>query len=164
MIIRMDIYRHITIEPGAYSGATADVFEFNGQVYKVFRVYGVARIPEQVKSLFESECEAYRRATAHVWLRHHAASFYGACIIEDILDGNGNSVGDKYALDCCYQIELLVGDESKFCAIGPHQSFEHLQEAERRFRLEGIDVSDSSVFNQQDAQLFKFIDFRMKSW
>lgn len=162
MTIRIDIHRHITIEPGAYSGATADVFEINGAAYKVFRVYAVAKMPEQVRSLFESECEAYRRANADVWLRQHTASYYGACIIEDILDGDGKSVGDKYALDCCYGIELLVGNESKFYGSPLRQSFDHLREAERRLRLQGIDVRDSSVFNYESAEQFKFIDFRLE--
>jgi len=81
--------------------------------------------------------------------------------LENIFDENGSSIDDKYALDCRYRIELLAGGESKFYADRLPQSFEHLQEAERRFRSKGIDVSDSSVFNRENAQLFKFIDFRL---
>jgi hypothetical protein len=160
LTIKMDVHHRFGIEPNAYSGATADVFDVNGKAYKVFRVYGVARLPEQVKTLFESECEAYKRAAADAWLRHHTAAFYGSCAFEDIVDIEGNSVGDQYALDCSYGIELLFGSEGKLYADGL-QTFAHLQEARRRFRMKGIDVRDSSVFNYENAQEFKLIDFRL---
>ena len=137
------------------------VFDVNGQAYKVFRVYGVTRSPEQVRALFESELEAYRRVTADAWLRHHTAAFYGPCVLEDIMDSQGNSIGNLYALDCCYRIELLVGSEAKYTD-GRCQAFEHLQEAQTRFSMNGIDVRDSSVFNYDNAEQFKFIDFRLE--
>jgi hypothetical protein len=141
---------------------TAVVFDVSGTAYKVFRVYGVSRSPLQVRNLFGSECEAYKRATADAWLRHHTAAFYGPCVVEDIIDGQGNSVGSLYALDCCYRIELLVGSEAKLYADGLRQAFEHLRQAQTRFSNEGIDVRDSSVFNYEAADEFKVIDFRLE--
>jgi hypothetical protein len=41
------------------------------------------------------------------------------------------------------------------------QTFAHLQEARSRFLAQSIDVRDSSVFNYEDAERFKLIDFRL---
>jgi len=161
MKIKMAVHRRLSIDPNAYSGATADVFDINGKACKVFRVYGVTRSLEQVKTLFESECEAYNRATADAWLGHHIAAFYSRCVFEDIIDSQGNSVGHEYALGCAYGIELQVGSEGKLYADGLLQTFAHLQEARSRFLAQSIDVRDSSVFNYEDAERFKLIDFRL---
>ena len=163
MIIRMDNHCRLSVEPGAYSGATADVFDVNGIAYKVFRIFGVAHAAEQVRDRFQSECEAYRRAAADPWLRRHTATYHGSSIIKDILNEDGESVASIYALDCCYRIELLTGDEMKFLAAGLREANEHLQEAQRRFYETGIDLRDSSVFNGRDAEEFKFIDFRLEN-
>ena len=158
MTIKMSIHRRLSAELGAYSGATADVFDVGGVAYKVFRVYGVAS-PERAKARFDSECEAYRRATGNPWLLRHTAAFYGSSRIEDILDADGKSVRSVYSLDCCYRMELLSGDEMKFLSV--RESLEHLREAQKRFSANGIDLLDSSVFNCEDAERFKFIDFRI---
>jgi hypothetical protein len=163
MTIAMKIHHRLSIEPGAYSGATADVFNVGGIAYKVFRVYGVAQPVERVKVRFESESAAYRRAAADSWLRQHTATYYGALEIDDILGEDGESVGSMYALDCCYRIELLAGDERKFLTAGLREANEHLREAERRFLETGINLRDSSVFNGEDAERFKFIDFRLEN-
>ena len=158
----MDIHRRLSVDPNAYSGASADVFEIDGNAYKLFRVFGVARTAQQVRDLFESECEAYTRASVDAWLRQHTAAFHGPCVIENVIDRHGNSVRSLYALDCCYGIELLVGRESKLYADGLRQSLEHLREAQERFSMNGIDVRDSSVFNYEYPEDFKFIDFRLE--
>jgi hypothetical protein len=163
MTIKMKVHPRLSIEPGAYSGATADIFNVDGIAYKVFRVYGVAQPVERVKARFESESAAYRRAAADSWLRQHTATYYGASAIDAILDEDGESVGSMYALDCCYRIELLTGDERKFLAAGLREANEHLREAEGRFSETGIDLRDSSVFNGADAERFKFIDIRLEN-
>jgi hypothetical protein len=163
MTIAMKLHHRLSIEPGAYSGATADVFNVGGIAYKVFRVYGTAQPVERVRVLFESENGAYRRAAADSWLQRHTATYYGPSAIDDILDEDGESVGRMYALDCCYRMELLTGDERKFLAAGLREGNEHMREAGRRFREVGIDLRDSSVFNGEDAERFKFIDFRLEN-
>ena len=159
MTIKTSTHRRLSVEPGAYSGATADVFDVDGVAYKVFRVYGVAS-PDRVQARFDSECEAYRRAADDPWLLGHTAAFYGPSNIEDILDGDGKSVRSMYSLDCCYRMELLSGEEMKFLSV--RESLEHLLEAQERFSSNGIDLSDSSVFYREDAERFKLIDFKME--
>ena len=163
MTIKMSVHPRLSIEPGAYSGATADIFNVDGIAYKVFRVYGVAQPFERVKARFESETEAYRRAGGDSWLRRHTAMYYGVSAVDDIFDENGESVGRMYALDCCYRMELLTGDERKFLVAGLREGNEHLREAERRFSQTDIDLRDSSVFDGEDAERFKFIDFRLEN-
>lgn len=159
----MKVHRRLSIEPGAYSGAAADVFNVGGIAYKVFRVYGVAQPVERVRARFESECAAYELTIGESWLRQHTATYYGTSAIDDILDEEGVGVGSIYALDCCYRMELLAGDERKFLAAGLREANEHLREAERRFSERGIDLRDSSVFNGENAEKFKFIDFRLEN-
>jgi hypothetical protein len=163
MTIRMDVHHRLSDESGAYSGATADVFDVGGIAYKVFRVYGVAS-PERARDRFESQCEAYRRAAADPWLRLHAATFYGSASIEDIINEDGESIGEQYLLDCCCCMELLSGNEKKLSMCDVRKSSEHLQEAKRRFSEAGIDLSDSSVFNGEDRERFKLIDFGLTHW
>jgi len=50
MKINMAVHRRLSIDPNAYNGATADVFDVNGKACKVFRVYGVTGSLEQVKT------------------------------------------------------------------------------------------------------------------
>jgi len=163
MTINMSVHNRLSVTPGAYSGATADVFNVDGIAYKVFRVYGVANPIERVRARFESETAAYSRAAVDSWLQPHTATYHGATEIDDVLDESGQSVGSMYALNCCYRIELLTGDERKFLTTGLREANEHLREAERRFSAMGIDLRDSSVFNGEDAERFKFIDFRLEN-
>ena len=162
VIIRLDVHRRLSAEPGAYSGATADVFAVDGIACKVFRVFGVAHSPEGVRARFESEVEAYRRAALDPWLALHVARFYGRRIVTDVIEEDGTSIASLYALECCYQMELLEGNEKKFTALGLRQSFKHLQTAQDRFAEIGIDVLDASVFDAENAEAFKLIDFRLR--
>jgi hypothetical protein len=145
----------------AYSGATADVFEVGGKAYKLFRVRGATRTPHEVQVLFESECCAYARAAENPHLTRHVATFNGLCQVEEVINIQGDSVKGEYQLDCCYILELLAGCEAKLYADGLRDRYEYLRDAQNAFRSCGIDASDSSVFNYQDRERFKFIDFRV---
>lgn len=84
MTIKMRIHPRLSVEPGAYSGATADILYVDGLAYKVFRVYGVAQPVERVQARFESETAAYMRAACDSWLRQHTATYYGPSAIDEI--------------------------------------------------------------------------------
>lgn len=147
--------------PRIGSGAAGDVFNVDGVACKVFRVFAVAH-PERpiVEATFESEIGAYKRIETDPWLQTHTANYYGTTTVDDVLDENDKSVKDRYALDCCYQIESLAGDETKLLRLLKMNA--HLQEAHRRFLQAGIDLNDASVFNGTDPEQFKFIDFKLR--
>ena len=134
-MIKLDLHYRINAsgDPEAYSGATADVFAVNGKAYKLFRVYGVSRTPEQVKTLFESECSAYIRAASDAWLTRHIATFHGPCTVADVIDRFGNSIQSRYRLDCCYVLDKLVGSDVKLFADGLREEYEHLRDAQNYF-------------------------------
>ena len=163
-MLKLDLHHRLNAcgDPEAYSGASADVFAVDGKAYKLFRVYGVSRTPEQVKTRFESECSAYVRAASDAWLTMHVATFHGPCTVSDVIDRFGNSIKSHYRLDCCYVLDRLVGGDVKLYADGLREAYEHLRYAQNCFDLCGIDASDSSVFNHEDREQFKFIDFRIK--
>lgn len=161
MTIRMGVHRRLGPDSEAYSGATADVFCVGAEAWKVFRVFGVARTPEQVQRLFQAECEAYKRIQVDPWLSQHVPKFFGSAAVVDIIDATGNSVAPQYALDCCYRMEFVPGDEVKLTADGLRERYPHLQEAQARFAEHGINVLDSSVWSPEDPAAFKLIDFRV---
>ncbi len=135
MTIRMKIHHRLSIEPGAYSGATADVFNVEGIAYKVFRSYGVAQTIQRIRDTFKSQIDAYRIAAGDSWLRQHTATYHGCLTIEDILNEDNESVRDLYVLDCCYRMELLPGNDVKFLkklrrtSICERQSFDSVRQA-----------------------------------
>src|SRR5215831_5843327 len=112
MVIDMRTHRHLTAIPGAFSGASADVFNVDGIVYRLFRVYGAPDL-NRIEPLFQMQCEAYERASKDPWLCNHIPTFYGREPVEDVLDESGMSIGSRYALSCCYKLELLDGPEHK---------------------------------------------------
>jgi hypothetical protein len=165
-------------------GFWADVFEVDGKAYKLFR--SRPEIPpyqmrEGRERIFHSQVEAYRRLEySDPWLAGHAATFYGSCSIDDVIDESGKSVQEEYLLDCCYALEvldpgeqdkrtLLYRNEVKLTRIkaltlspagaGYPSHLKHLAEAEERFTKLGIYTYDASVFFSTDREKFKFIDF-----
>lgn len=142
-------------------GIYAKVFDLEGKAYKLFvRVDGPP--PKQTvegrRRTFLAQCEAYERASQDLLLRDHIAANFGPCVVEDVINLNG--IKDSFLLNCCYSIELLGGEETKFPA-NYVETYSHLADAIRRFRNLGIDLTDSSVFDIDDPLRFKFIDFEM---
>lgn len=160
MTIRMNSHARLGGTGDGYSGATADVFDVEGLAYKVFRVRGVANPLEFVEARFKAECEAYRLASSDAWLRRHVPAFHGTATIDDVRNGLEESVAADYALHCCYRIELPRGIERKVTEIGLREANPHLKEAQDRFKALGVDILDASVFNVEDSERFKIIDFR----
>jgi hypothetical protein len=143
-------------------GAYAHVFQVADRAFKLF-----LRFPEFPskqtekgrRETFISQCEAYQRASFDLRLRKHIADFYGACIIEDVLDSRGQSIKEEYLLDCCYVMKLLSGEDKKFTTSGLREAPQYLWNAYTRFLHVGINLGHSSIFNADDADRFKFIDF-----
>lgn len=150
------------------SGVYADVFVVDFKAYKLFKA-GPEVPPRQTKAgrrrVFESQCEAFRLASNDLWLRNHVATLHGCCVIEDVLDGMGTSIGAEYLLDCCYVLEQIGPGEIDFKVTAEWvvaQGGAHLQEAFERFERIGVSVLDSSVFYYDDPERFKFIDIEMR--
>ena len=159
----IDLRSHRKIGSGVY----ADVFAAHSKAYKLFKS-GPEIPPRQTKAgrrrLFESQCEAFRLASSDPWLRNHVAAFHGLCVIEDVIDATGISIGTDYLLDCCYALELIGPDETDFKVTAQcvRQCGERLHEAIERFDRLGISVLDSSVFHYADPERFKFIDIELR--
>lgn len=81
-----------------------------------------------------------------------------------MVDVDGTSIKESFLLDCCYAIEVLGGIETKTASARQFSEFEkypHITKAVSRFAEIGIEVIDSSVFNAEDPEHFKFIDFEL---
>lgn len=149
------------------SGVYGDVFEVGTSAFKLFRSKPIApprQTPIGRKRLFECQCQAFKIAASHSWLREHTASFEGTRLIEDVLDQSGRSIRSEYLLECCYETELFPPrtPEAKAGANGV-RSLQHIELAIQQFSLFGIDALDASIFDFDDPARFKFIDIQMKN-
>jgi hypothetical protein len=159
------------------SGNYADLFEVDGRVYKLFRS-GPEVPPRQTrvgrKHVFESQCEAFRSLSKDPWLQSHAATFFGNCIIDDVIGEDGTSVSDCYLLDCCYSLELLdLGEVDQETGLHKNEAkassiecdnYPHITEAKARFKALGISTRDASLVLPYDPAKFKFIDFEIEGY
>jgi len=157
-------------------GAYADIFWAPAEThaYKLFASgqhptnlsQGLTR-PEddnRRRSTFLSECEAYRRAEQHPYLRNHIPSFPGPCVIQDVMD-SAQSVAHHYMLDHCYAMEYISGVPEKLGGYPTGFRPKHLEDALTAFHEVGIcHVKDASVFFLNDPDNFKFIDFAIEEF
>jgi hypothetical protein len=74
-----------------------------------------------------------------------------------VIDKEGMSIRNNYMLDCCCVLELLEGSKAKVLAV--RDKFDYLYDAYFTFRQKGFDLPDADVFNFDDPERFKFIDF-----
>jgi hypothetical protein len=153
----------VTFDPSNVlgEGVYATVFRIGSVVYKLFR--SRPEVPpkqtlEGRRRVYGDQCEAYRVACADTYLANRIAYFHGPAIVTDVLDAEGRTIKDAYLLDCCYAIELLDGEETKFPR-NYRAQYPHVDSAIKRFEQHGIDIGDSSVFRICDPDRFKFIDF-----
>jgi hypothetical protein len=138
-------------------GVYAHIFKIDDKVYKLFLAFPSPHSEEKRRSTFQSQCDAYRRADLDPDLKRHVAMFYGTCVIEDVLDEKGQSIKDNYMLDCCHVLEALNGSKAKVLAIRDHYSYVH--DAYLAFLQKGFQLADAHIFNFDDPERFKFVDF-----
>jgi len=139
----------------------AHAFAVDGKAYKLF-LSGPPVPPKQSRegriATFHAQCRAYELASGDAYLRDHIPTFFGRQLIEDLIDENGQSLKRDYLLECCYAMEILTGEETKFPR-NYQTEHGHLQRAISRFDELGINVGDASAFQMIDPVRFKFIDF-----
>ena len=160
MIIDMRSHRRIG------GGVDADVFAVGDRAYKLFRS-GPEIPPRRTKEgrrlVFECQYKAFQLAAVDSFLGLHIAEFHGVQILDDVIDGDGNSLQTSYLLDCCYAVELFGSTAIEIKATDERvQGDEHIERARQRFQELGIATLDSSVFRYDDPVRFKFIDIEMK--
>lgn len=151
MIINFNL--HPTLGEGVY----AHVFQIDDKAYKLFLAYPSHHSEEKRRSTFQSQCAAYQRAGSDPDLKKHVATFYGTCVIEDVIDKAGQSIKGKYMLDCCYILEALNGSKTKVLAV--RDAYSYVGEAYVAFHQKGFSLADADIFNFDDPERFKFIDF-----
>jgi hypothetical protein len=148
---------NFSLHPTLGEGVYAHVFHIDDRAYKLFLAYPSHHTEEKRRSTFQSQCEAYRRAGSDPDLRKHVATFYGTCVIEDVIDKDGQSIKYNYMPDCCYVLEVLNGSHAKVLAV--RDDYSHVRDAYFAFQNEGFSLADADIFNCDDAERFKFVDF-----
>src|ERR1700748_1397882 len=90
---------------------------------------------ERRRRTFESECQAYERASGHYFLAKHIPQRFSRCVITDVVDST-RSIGERYMLDHCYAMEYIEGTEKKIgeCLRCP----DHIKKAVQSFRECGV--------------------------
>jgi hypothetical protein len=166
----------LRIEDKFNAGAYADVFLAPGEML-AYKLFASGQHPTNVRqsltrpqdaerrhNTFLSECEAYRRAGQHPYLRNHIARFADRCVIQDVTDC-ARSVADHYMLDHCYAMEYIEGAARKIGEYPNGSRPEHVQKALNAFYEAGIcHLTDASVFLPDDPDKFKFIDFAIQEF
>jgi hypothetical protein len=157
-------------------GAYSDVFRgADGKV--VYKVFTSNQHPTNVsqdltspeddarrRKTFLSECEAYRRASEHPFLRKHIPQFFRPCTVEDVRDSSG-TIANLYLLDHCYALEYIAGRDTKIGELRIGGLPDHIEAALKAFAEIGIGhVIDASVFLADDPKNFKFIDFAIEEF
>jgi hypothetical protein len=153
--MRIDLRVHRKLQHSWLS----DVFAANGQVYKVFKRLSDPPADQRAVEVFDQQCSAYRRAGEDPILKQHVPEFYGLFTIEQLVDENGQDVSEGYRLGACYVIEELSGREAKVTAPLITDEYPYISEMRKVFDAHGIRTEDASVFNYDDPEHFKFIDF-----
>jgi hypothetical protein len=161
MVINFSTHRNLG--EGVYSV----VYEVEARAFKLFKRYPEVP-PRQTEAgrrlTFQHQCEAYDRASSDPFLKNHIATYFGPFVIDDVVDADENSVKDAYLLDCCYAVEVMGGRETKTASALQRSEVErypHIREAVNRFAGIGVEFLDSSVFDADDPEHFKFIDFEL---
>lgn len=152
----IDLRSHQKIYHSLYS----DVFVAEGKVYKVFKRSIDPNLDSRARTIFEAQYDAYLRASSHAILRKHTPEFFGVIDIDNLIDADGQPIGEGYHVSACYCIEKLVGPEQKVGSDLIVQGYPYVFEMRRQFGNNGIDTADSSVFCYDDPEKFKLIDFR----
>ncbi len=154
---------HRKLGEGVYSV----VYEIDGRAFKLFKRYPQfppRQTEEGRRLVFRRQCDAYERAAHDPFLKNHTATYFGPCVIDDVVEADGISVKDAYLLDCCYAVEVVGGRETKTASalqLSEFEKYPHIRAAVNRLAEIGIEVGDSSVFDVDDPERFKFIDFEL---
>jgi hypothetical protein len=154
-------------------GAYSDIFrsEDKQRVFKLFisdnhrtnTCQSLKPDVELIRRTFQSECWAYGLAHQHSYLTKHVPAFYGTVPVVDIIDSNGKSLSNQYLLDFCYSLAFVHGPAEKLSAYLGTSA--HVDELARAFNEKGIRYfRDASVFNPNDGETFKVIDFAMEEF
>jgi hypothetical protein len=59
--------------------------------------------------------------------------------------------------NCCHVLELLNGSKAKVLAV--RVDYSYVREAYFAFHQKGFDLGDADIFNFDDPERFKFVDF-----
>jgi hypothetical protein len=155
------ILKTVNSARGAFATVVIDSAE--NRAYKIFKnnrhpdYFGEDSFEDRRNSLvFESQVAAYNIIKANPILQSHTPNYFGVPFIERVLDHEGADISYQYLLECCYCIQLCVGEERKFgiCRLPHLESFAKLMS---QHRIEFM--FDSSVFNPDSERGFLFIDF-----
>jgi hypothetical protein len=142
-----------------YHALYSDVIAVDGRVYKLFKRFGQSSLDNRAATLFEAQCDAYKRAQLDPLLKLHIPEFFGVCSVETVLDQAGGDISGRYSLEACYAIEELPGLDKKVNDEDILNNCPHVQEIRKRFQTMSIDTGDASVFMYDDPERFKLIDF-----
>lgn len=137
----------------------SDVFIIADRVYKLFKRSDDPNLHNHALSKFGAQCDAYMRVASDIIMRKHTAQYYGVCHIERVVNECGGDVEVPYCLDACYVVERLFGPELKVTDTKVLTDCPYIFELRRYFREMGINTTDSTVFNYNDPERFKLIDF-----
>ena len=164
MVINFSVHRKLG------EGVYAVVYEVEGRALKLFKrnpQVPPRQTEEGRRRVFHHQCQAYERASNDPFLRDHTATYYGPVGVDDVVDTDGSSAKDQYLLDCCYAMETLAVTENResktasALSLAEFERYPHIREAANRFAEMGIEFRDSSVFDADDPERFKFIDFEL---
>jgi hypothetical protein len=149
-------------------GAFSDLFANQelGRAYKLFIGPRHARKPypesdeTRRRKAFASECDAYNIVSGNGALKICAPLFYGTLVVTDVIGRAGDSVKDQYLLNCCYEMEFLIGPSPVKIGVCTSSGWQHISDAQSAFWKAGIKhMTDCSVFFPEDTKKFKIIDF-----
>jgi hypothetical protein len=148
------------------SGAYSIVHVFEDRAYKLFR--SKPEVPPRLtedgrREIFIRQCQAYRVALSSGTIAKHIPMYFGTITVEDVIWKSGDSIKDRFLLDCCYVTELLDGPEHKVTDAVVLENFPHIAEERKRLEQYHIRTMDSSVFYAYDQERFKIIDFEIDS-
>ncbi len=165
------------LEYNILKGAFADILvdQCSNKVLKLFKSYdhpdlsgtGKEEIGEERtntfrRKVYETEREAYEIVQGSNILIEYTPQYFGPVQIEFVKRGNID-VSHYYLTDCCFELEYIQGDCSKFCQLKSNvkddeRFYNELTSLENEFLRKGINyIIDSSIII--NATNFKIIDF-----
>jgi hypothetical protein len=127
---------------------------------------GEEKTNEYHRKVFKSQINAYNSAQYSNLLLNHIPKFYGERKLDFVYE-NGIDVSNQFLLDCCYQIELICGEEGKLNLLMNNKEIcnqiemklnINLNSIVEEFHNNGIQYTLDASFIYNDLEL-KIIDF-----
>lgn len=128
---------------------------------KAIKIFKKTHTKEQANNVFQSEIEAYKKASSDPKASKVTPQYFGEETIDQVIDKQGNDVTNQYHTELAYVMSYEGGPFCKFNNINEKQR----EQIKNIFKPLGIHyLIDCSVSLNQNGEVKCVIDFATKEY